>query len=55
MRVDNVCLDFPRVVSAKDILKTLNLDLNPGEEKQLYHSVKVLQEVLNSLVDSVSF
>lgn len=47
--IDNVCLGLPRVVSDKGILKTVNLDLNPKEEKQLRHSARVLQEVFNHL------
>ncbi len=47
--IDNVCLGLPRVVSEKGILKTVNLDLSPREEKQLHHSAQVLQEVFNQL------
>ncbi len=47
--IDNVCLGLPRVVSDRGILKTVNLDLSPREEKQLYHSAQILQEVFNNL------
>ncbi len=47
--IDNVCLGLPRVVSEKGILKTVNLDLSPREEKQLCHSAQVLQEVFSQL------
>ena len=47
--IDNVCLGLPRVVNEQGILKTVNLDLSPREEKQLHHSAQVLKEVFNSL------
>ena len=47
--IDNVCLGLPRVINEKGILKSVNLDLNPREEKQLHHSAQVLQEVFNNL------
>ncbi len=47
--IDNVCLGLPRVVSEKGILKTVNLDLSPREEKQLRYSAQVLQEVFSQL------
>ncbi|MEL7010919.1 MAG: L-lactate dehydrogenase, partial [Cyanobacteria bacterium J06588_4] len=47
--IDNACLGLPRVVSDKGILKTVNLDLNPREQKQLHHSAQVLQKVFASL------
>ena len=47
--LNDVCLGLPRVVSDKGILKTVNLDLNPQEEKQLHHSAEVLQEVFDHL------
>ncbi|MEM7759214.1 MAG: L-lactate dehydrogenase, partial [Cyanobacteria bacterium P01_A01_bin.40] len=47
--IDRVCLGLPRVINEKGILKTVNLDLNPREEKQLHHSARVLQDVFNHL------
>ena len=47
--IDNVCLGLPRVVNEQGILKTVNLDLSPREEKQLHHSAQVLKEVFNNL------
>ncbi|WP_229642832.1 L-lactate dehydrogenase [Waterburya agarophytonicola] len=47
--IDHVCLGLPRVISDKGILKTVNLDLSPSEEKQLRHSAQVLQEVFRQL------
>lgn len=47
--IDNVCLGLPRVVNEKGILKTVNLNLSPREEKQLHHSAQVLQEVFGQL------
>lgn len=47
--IENVCLGLPRVIDERGILKTVNLNLSPIEEKQLHHSAEVLQEVFASL------
>lgn len=47
--IENVCLGLPRVINERGILKTVNLNLSPVEEKQLRHSANVLQEVFTSL------
>lgn len=47
--IQNVCLSLPRVINEQGILKTVNLNLNSEEEKQLRHSAEVLKEVIDSL------
>ncbi|MBE9048650.1 L-lactate dehydrogenase [Pleurocapsales cyanobacterium LEGE 10410] len=47
--IENVCLGLPRVINERGILKTVNLNLSPREEKQLYHSAEVLHQVFSSL------
>ena len=47
--INDVCLGLPRVINEKGILKTVNLNLSPKEEKQLRHSAGVLQEVFQHL------
>ncbi|MDJ0650082.1 MAG: L-lactate dehydrogenase, partial [Xenococcaceae cyanobacterium MO_188.B19] len=47
--INNVCLGLPTVVNEKGILKTVNLTLSDGEEKQLRDSAQVLTEVFAQL------
>ena len=47
--INNVCLGLPTVVNEKGILKTVNLPLSEGEEKQLRDSAQVLNEVFTQL------
>ncbi|MDJ0681426.1 MAG: L-lactate dehydrogenase [Xenococcaceae cyanobacterium MO_167.B52] len=47
--INNVCLGLPTVVNEKGILKTVNLTLSEGEEKQLRDSAQVLTEVFTQL------
>ncbi len=47
--INNVCLGLPTVVNEKGILKTVNLPLSEGEEKQLRDSAQVLTEVFTQL------
>lgn len=47
--IHNVCLGLPTVVNEKGTLKTVNLTLSQGEERQLRHSAQVLQEVFAQL------
>ncbi|MDJ0578207.1 MAG: L-lactate dehydrogenase [Xenococcaceae cyanobacterium MO_234.B1] len=47
--IHDVCLGLPTVVNEKGILKTVNLTLSEGEEKQLRDSARVLGEVFAQL------
>lgn len=47
--IEDVCLSVPRVLNEKGILKTVNLTLNPDEEKLLIQSAEVLKNVFSQL------